>query len=191
MFEHQGWERVLDCCEDNTSRVYLAEVCEWLASLKFRNRNDTPDQWRLVSTTSRGEMTMSFETINCIARYSLGVQAYDYPNIEHFLDNLANSHDPDKMTEAILPYNDGRAAARSQMTVEGKILEGISLENVLLRFGDRGGVRVSDCRVIHSLLYGTPTLSWWHIIMMNTWFTRESFHRRMIPYVRLISAMIL
>ncbi|KAJ0614668.1 hypothetical protein HanIR_Chr02g0065001 [Helianthus annuus] len=61
----------------------------------------------------------------------------------------------------------------------------------MVRFGDRGGVRASDCRVLHSLLYGTPTLSWRHIIMMNTWFTQESFHRRMIPYVRLISAMIL
>ncbi|KAF5781922.1 hypothetical protein HanRHA438_Chr11g0502291 [Helianthus annuus] len=95
------------------------------------------------------------------------------------------------MIEAILPYNTGGAAARNQMTVEGKILQGISLENVLVRFGDRGGVRASDCRVVHSLLYETPTLSWRHIIMMNTWFTRESFHMRMIPYVRLISAMIL
>ncbi|KAF5809243.1 hypothetical protein HanXRQr2_Chr04g0154891 [Helianthus annuus] len=77
------------------------------------------------------------------------------------------------------------------MTVEGRILQGISLENVLVRFGDRGGVRASDCRVVHSLLYGTPTLSWRHIIMMNTWFTQESSQRRFIPYVRLISAMIL
>ncbi|KAJ0761300.1 hypothetical protein HanOQP8_Chr04g0148241 [Helianthus annuus] len=137
-------------------------------------------------------MTMSFETINCIARFdSLGVQAYAYPAIEHFLDNHANSFDPDKMIEAILPYNDGGAAARNQITVEGRILQGISLENVLVRFDDRGGVRASDYRVVHSLLYGTPTLSWRHIIMMNTWFTRESFQRRMIPYVCLISAMIL
>ncbi|KAJ0715358.1 hypothetical protein HanPI659440_Chr13g0500191 [Helianthus annuus] len=192
MFERQGWERVLDWCEDNTSRIYLAEVCEWLASLRFRNRNDTPDQWRLVGNTSRGEMTMSFETINCIARFdSLGVQGYDYPAMEHFLDNHANSYDPDGMTVAILPYNGGGTAARSHMSVEGRILQGISLEHVLVRFGDRGGLRASDCRVVHSLLYGTPTLSWRHIIMMNTWFTQESFHTRMIPYVRLISAMIL
>ncbi|MFS7967862.1 hypothetical protein Hanom_Chr09g00790731 [Helianthus anomalus] len=68
-------------------------------------------------------MTMSFGTINCIARFdSLGVQAYDYPTIEHFLDNHENDHDLDGMTEAILPYNDGGVAARSHLTVEGKIL---------------------------------------------------------------------
>ncbi|MFS7962733.1 hypothetical protein Hanom_Chr08g00730021 [Helianthus anomalus] len=61
----------------------------------------------------------------------------------------------------------------------------------MVRFGYRGRVRDSDYRVIHALLYGTPTLSWRRIIMMNTWITRESFHQRMIPYVRLISAMIL
>ncbi|MFS7967863.1 hypothetical protein Hanom_Chr09g00790741 [Helianthus anomalus] len=47
----------------------------------------------------------------------------------------------------------------------------------MVQFGDRGGVRACDCRVLHALMYGTPTLSWRHIIMMNTWFTRESFHR--------------
>ncbi|KAJ0716475.1 hypothetical protein HanPI659440_Chr13g0513161 [Helianthus annuus] len=46
MFKRLGWERVLDWCEDNTSRVYLSEVCEWLASLRFRNKDGTPDQWR-------------------------------------------------------------------------------------------------------------------------------------------------
>ncbi|KAF5778222.1 hypothetical protein HanXRQr2_Chr12g0545021 [Helianthus annuus] len=42
MFERQGWERVLDWCEDNTSRVYSAEVCVWLASLRFMNKDCPP-----------------------------------------------------------------------------------------------------------------------------------------------------
>ncbi|KAJ0495278.1 hypothetical protein HanIR_Chr12g0607091 [Helianthus annuus] len=155
------------------------------------NKDGPPAQWKLVGKTSRGNMTMSFETINCKTRFdSLGVQAYDYPTIEQFLDNHMNGDDPEQMTVAILPYNDGGAALRTQITVEGRILQGISLENVMVRFGDRGGVRGSDCRVVHSLLYGTPTLSWGHIIMMNTWITREASQRRFIPYARLISAMI-
>ncbi|KAF5762332.1 hypothetical protein HanXRQr2_Chr16g0775501 [Helianthus annuus] len=101
-----------------------------------------------------------------------------------------NSDDPDQMIAVVLPYNDRGEAKRIQMTIEGKILQGISIENVLVRFGDRGGVRASDCRLVHSLLYGTPTLSWRHIVMMNTWATRESSQRRFIPYARLISAMI-
>ncbi|KAF5813495.1 hypothetical protein HanXRQr2_Chr03g0099131 [Helianthus annuus] len=192
MFECLGWKRVLDWCEDNTSWVYLSEVCEWLASLRFRNKDGLPEQWRLVGTTSRGEMIMSFETINCIALFdSIGVQAYGYLTMEHFFNNKANDYDPDGMTEAVLPYNNVGVAAKSYLMVEGKILQGISLENVMVQFGDRGKVRASDCRVIHALVYGIPTLSWRHIIMMNTWITRESCHRRMIPYVRLISAMIL
>ncbi|KAJ0745261.1 hypothetical protein HanPI659440_Chr10g0396821 [Helianthus annuus] len=136
-------------------------------------------------------MTMSFETMNCIARFdSLGVQAYDYPTIEQFLDNHMKNDDPAQMIAAILPYSDRGEAKRSQMAIEGKILQGISVENILVRFGDRGGVRASDCRVVHSLLYEIPTLSWRHIVMMNTWATRESSQRRFIPYARLISAMI-
>ncbi|KAJ0804284.1 hypothetical protein HanPI659440_Chr02g0036271 [Helianthus annuus] len=191
MFERLGWESVLDWCEDKTSRIYLSEVCEWLSTLKLVNKNESPSQWKLVGKTTRGNMTMSFETMNCIARFdSLGVQAYDYPSIEHFLDNHLNNNDAEQLLDIILPFNKGGELKRKQMSLEGKILQGISVENILARFGDRGGVRVSDCRVVHALLYGTPTLSWRHIVMMNTWATRESSQMRFIPYARLISAMI-
>ncbi|MFS7956518.1 hypothetical protein Hanom_Chr07g00655531 [Helianthus anomalus] len=127
MFKHLGWERVLDWCEDNTSRIYLSEVYEWLESLRFRNKDGPPEQWRLVGTASRGK-TMSFETINSIARFdSLGVQAYDYPTTEQFFDIKANDHDPEGMVESVLPYNERGVAAKSHLTIEGKIIQGISL----------------------------------------------------------------
>ncbi|XP_035837089.1 uncharacterized protein LOC118485000 [Helianthus annuus] len=191
MFERLGWESVLDWCEDNTHRIYLSEVCEWLSTLKLVNKNESPSQWKLVGKTSRGNMTMSFETMNRIAGFdSLGVQAYDYPSIENFLDNHLNINDTEQLIDIILPTHPGGDMKRKHMSLEGKILQGISVENILARFGDRGGVRVSDCRVVHALLYGTPTLSWRHIVMMNTWATRESSQRRFIPYARLISAML-
>ncbi|MFS7963278.1 hypothetical protein Hanom_Chr08g00736241 [Helianthus anomalus] len=61
----------------------------------------------------------------------------------------------------------------------------------MVRFRDRGKVKAPDCRVLYALLYGTPRFSWRKIVMMNTWDTRESCTRKMIPYVRLISVMIL
>ncbi|KAF5757001.1 hypothetical protein HanRHA438_Chr17g0831411 [Helianthus annuus] len=39
MFQHLGWKRVFNWCEDKTYRIYLSEVCEWLASLRFRNKD--------------------------------------------------------------------------------------------------------------------------------------------------------
>ncbi|MFS7913391.1 hypothetical protein Hanom_Chr02g00141281 [Helianthus anomalus] len=60
----------------------------------------------------------------------------------------------------------------------------------MVRFGDRGSMKAPDCRVLHALLYGTPRLSGRQIVMINTWDRRESFKRKMIPYVLLISAMI-
>ncbi|MFS7980420.1 hypothetical protein Hanom_Chr10g00939261 [Helianthus anomalus] len=53
-------------------------------------------------------------------------EAYDYPAVEHFLDNHAKNHDLEGMTASILPYNDGGVAARRHLMVEGKILQGIS-----------------------------------------------------------------
>ncbi|KAF5798147.1 hypothetical protein HanXRQr2_Chr07g0289381 [Helianthus annuus] len=114
MLERLGWERVLDWCEDNTPRIYLAAVCEWLASLGFQNRDGPPENWKLVGNTGRGEMIMSFETMNCIARFdSLGVQAYDYPRMDHFFDNKTNEDDHVGIIESVLPYTDGGVAMKS------------------------------------------------------------------------------
>ncbi|KAF5791542.1 hypothetical protein HanRHA438_Chr09g0407801 [Helianthus annuus] len=96
MFERLGWERVLDWCEDITSRVYLASVCEWLASLRFEKKDGLPHTWKLVGDTGRGQMVMSFETMNCIARFdSLRDDEYTYYTIDQFLDNKMNAADPD------------------------------------------------------------------------------------------------
>ncbi|MFS7911175.1 hypothetical protein Hanom_Chr02g00114961 [Helianthus anomalus] len=54
----------------------------------------------------------------------------------------------------------------------------------MVRFGERGKVKAPDCRVSHALLYGSPRLSWRQIMMINTWDTRESCTRMMIPYVQ-------
>ncbi|MFS7889925.1 hypothetical protein Hanom_Chr00s000005g01612671 [Helianthus anomalus] len=61
----------------------------------------------------------------------------------------------------------------------------------MVRFGDRGKDKGPDCRVLHALMFRSPMLSWRYIVMMNTWDTREVCNRKIISYVRLISAMIL
>ncbi|MFS7937329.1 hypothetical protein Hanom_Chr05g00426331 [Helianthus anomalus] len=76
---------------------------------------------------------------------------------------------------------------KSHLSVEGKILQLISLENIMVPSG--GKFEAPDCWVLHSLLFGMPKLSWRHIVMMNIWDTRETHFQRMIPYVRLISAV--
>ncbi|KAJ0744394.1 hypothetical protein HanPI659440_Chr10g0387111 [Helianthus annuus] len=191
-FEELGWERVLDWFEDINSRVYLAAVCEWLSTLRFVNADGPAPTWQLIGNIGKNQMIMSFEHMNAIARFdSLGVEAYDYYELDNFLDNKTNTAYPDQMLAAVLPGSGGMGESRNDLYLEGRILQGISLENVMVRSGDRGKVKAPDCRVLHALLYGTPRLSWRQIVMMNTWDTRESCTRKMIPYVRLINVMIL
>ncbi|MFS8002089.1 hypothetical protein Hanom_Chr13g01198011 [Helianthus anomalus] len=95
-FEELGWERVLDWCEDITSRVYLAVVCEWLSTPRFGNADGLAPTWQLIGNNGKNQMIMSFEHMNAIAWFdSLGVEAYDYYELDHFLDNKTNSVDPD------------------------------------------------------------------------------------------------
>ncbi|KAJ0860985.1 hypothetical protein HanRHA438_Chr13g0629521 [Helianthus annuus] len=191
-FEKLRWERVLDWGDDITTRVYLAAVCEWLSTLRFENSDGLAPTWQLIGNIGKNQMIMSFEYMNAIARFdSLGVEAYDYYHYDHFLDNKTNTADPDQMLASVLPGSGGAGESRNNLSLEGKILQGISLENVMVRFGDRGTVKAPGCQVLHALLYGTPRLSWRQIVMINTWDTRESFKRKMIPCVRLIRAMIL
>ncbi|KAM0067866.1 hypothetical protein Hdeb2414_s0002g00066321 [Helianthus debilis subsp. tardiflorus] len=191
-FEKIGWERVLDWCDDITTRVYLGAVCEWLSTLRFEHSDGPAPTLPLVGNIGKNQMIMSFEHMNAIARFdSLGIEAYDYYGYDQFLDNKRNEADPPQMLAYVLPGSGGVGDSRNDLSLMGKILQGISLENVMVRFGDRGTVKAPDCRVLHALLYGTPNLSWRQIVMINTWDTRESFKRKMIPYARLISAMIL
>ncbi|MFS8018141.1 hypothetical protein Hanom_Chr15g01388671 [Helianthus anomalus] len=44
-FEELRWERVLDWCEDITSRVNLVAICEWLSTLRFENSNGPAPTW--------------------------------------------------------------------------------------------------------------------------------------------------
>ncbi|MFS7911176.1 hypothetical protein Hanom_Chr02g00114971 [Helianthus anomalus] len=84
-FKGLGWEQVLDWCEDITSRVYLAAVCEWLSTLRFVNMDGPAPTWQLIGNISKNQMVMSFEHMNAIARFnSLGVEAYDYYDLDHF-----------------------------------------------------------------------------------------------------------
>ncbi|MFS7997784.1 hypothetical protein Hanom_Chr12g01145991 [Helianthus anomalus] len=161
MFEALGKERMLDLYAENTQQIYLTMVTEGLASLNFENQSSHPSTWKLTCETSYGSMVMNM------------LQAYS----ENFLS-------------LTLPFHDRGVCEQKHLSLEGKILQNISLENMLIRLGDRGKVRTWDCRVIHSLLYGVPKLLWRHIMMMNIWDTRESYFRKMIPYVQLINTMI-
>ncbi|MFS8018142.1 hypothetical protein Hanom_Chr15g01388681 [Helianthus anomalus] len=76
------------------------------------------------------------------------------------------------MLAVVLPGTGGVGESRNDLSLEGRILQGISLENVMVPFGDRGEVKAADFRVLHVLLYGTPRLSWRQIMMINTWDTR-------------------
>ncbi|KAF5765577.1 hypothetical protein HanXRQr2_Chr15g0705361 [Helianthus annuus] len=161
-------------------------------SLRFENSDGPAPTWQLIGNIGKNQMIMSFVHMNAIARFdSLGVEAYDCYDYDRFLDNKTNTADPDQMLVSVLPGSGGAGESRNDLSLEGRILQGISLENVMVRFGDRGKVKAPDCRVLHTLLYGTPRLSWRQIVMINTWDTRESCTRKMIPYVQLISAMIL
>ncbi|KAJ0727215.1 hypothetical protein HanPI659440_Chr12g0479241 [Helianthus annuus] len=131
--EKLGWERILDWCEDITPQVYLAAVCEWPASLRFVNRDGTVNTWQLVNDVGRNQMIMSFETMNCIARFdSLGADEYSYYNMDQFFDNKMHTADPEGMVGSVIPYSSGEAALRSDLSVEGKIHQPISLENIMI-----------------------------------------------------------
>ncbi|KAM0064235.1 hypothetical protein Hdeb2414_s0003g00100491 [Helianthus debilis subsp. tardiflorus] len=116
-FEELGWEQVLDWCEDITSRVYLAVVCEWLSTLRFENSDGPAPTWQLIGNIGKNQMLMSFEHINAIARFdSLGVEAYHY--YDHFLDNKTNTADPDQILASVLPGSGGAGESRNDLSLE-------------------------------------------------------------------------
>ncbi|MFS8001933.1 hypothetical protein Hanom_Chr13g01196141 [Helianthus anomalus] len=83
--EALGWQRALNWCLENTLRIYLIVVTEWLASLKFENKSSHTNFWKLTGETSGGQMVMSFETMNQVAEFdSLGTNTCVCLDINHF-----------------------------------------------------------------------------------------------------------
>ncbi|KAJ0715207.1 hypothetical protein HanPI659440_Chr13g0498461 [Helianthus annuus] len=160
-FERLGWERVLDWVEDVTPKVYLKEVTEWLAILRLEHADEEPSRWRLNGETSKGTMVMSFQTMNRVTNFdSLSEGSYSTYETRHFWEGHVVQTDPIDLVNATLPnYTGGEQYNRAHLSVEGKILQNIFLENVMVRLGDRGKLRVWDLRVLHVLMYGEPTLS--------------------------------
>ncbi|KAF5811845.1 hypothetical protein HanXRQr2_Chr04g0186121 [Helianthus annuus] len=147
--------------------------------------------WRLVGDTGRDTMVMTFNSLNQIANFdSLVVNSYYYYETNLFWQSNLVQVDPANLLEPTLQNYMSGQYDRNHLSVEGKILQNISLENVMVRLGDRGKVRVWDLRVLHALPFGEPKLSWRHITRMNIWDMRNQYNRKMILYVRLISAMI-
>ncbi|KAJ0680936.1 hypothetical protein HanPI659440_Chr16g0630081 [Helianthus annuus] len=137
-------------------------------------------------------MVMSFQTMNRVANFdSLSEGSYSYYETGHFWEGHVIQTDSIDLVNATLPnYKEGEQYNRVHLSVEAKILQNISLENIMVRLGDRGKLRVWDLRVLHALMYSEPTLSWRHLVMMNIWDTQNQYKRKIIPHVRLISAMI-
>ncbi|KAF5772057.1 hypothetical protein HanXRQr2_Chr13g0572301 [Helianthus annuus] len=190
-FGRIGWERVLDWVEGTTPKVYLKVVTKWLSTLKLENADENSARWRLKGDTSKGTMAMSLQTMNQIANFdSLGEGSYSYYETRLFWEGHVVQADPINLVDATLANYTSGQFNRIHLSVEGKILQNISLENIMVRLGDRGKLLVWDLRVLHALMYGEPKLSWRHIVMMNRWDTRNQFKRKVILHVRLISAMI-
>ncbi|MFS7911197.1 hypothetical protein Hanom_Chr02g00115221 [Helianthus anomalus] len=79
--------------------------------------------WKLIGNISKNQMVMSFEHTNAIARFDLlVVEAYDYYDLDHFLDNKLNTADLDGMLVAVLPGSGGMSESRNDLSLEGRIL---------------------------------------------------------------------
>ncbi|KAJ0770313.1 hypothetical protein HanPI659440_Chr07g0255841 [Helianthus annuus] len=117
-FERLGWERVLDWRADNTQRIYLTAMTEWLASLRFENQNGHASTWRLVGDTGRRTMVMTFETINQIANFdTLGVNGYYYDKDLFWKKNIIGA-DPDNLLSLTLPNYQGGQYDRRHLSLE-------------------------------------------------------------------------
>ncbi|MFS7917194.1 hypothetical protein Hanom_Chr03g00186221 [Helianthus anomalus] len=99
-------------------------------------------------------MVMSFETINQITNFdSLSVNGYYYYDKDQFRQKNTIEVGPQNLISSTLPHYLGGVYDRRHLSLEGKILQNISLENMMVRYGDQGRVRTWDLWVIHSLLY--------------------------------------
>ncbi|KAJ0715437.1 hypothetical protein HanPI659440_Chr13g0501131 [Helianthus annuus] len=128
-------------------------------------RDENPASWRLKGDTSKGTMAMSFQTMNQIENFdSLGEGSYSYYETRLFLEGHVVQPNPINLVDATLANYTSGQFNRIHLSVAGKILQNISLENILVRLGDRGsylfgifGCSTRSCMVSLSCHGGTSS----------------------------------
>ncbi|MFS7955860.1 hypothetical protein Hanom_Chr07g00647731 [Helianthus anomalus] len=102
--------------------------------MRLENADESSVLWRLVGDTTKGSMVMSFNILNRIANFdSLGVGSYYYYDTNLFLHLRLVQADPVNLVELTLPNYTTGEYNWIHLSVEGKILQNISLENVMVR----------------------------------------------------------
>ncbi|KAK9060314.1 hypothetical protein SSX86_021018 [Deinandra increscens subsp. villosa] len=190
-FEALGWEAVLKCYDGEKSKLYMDEIEEWVSTLKL-HVGKGPAQTKLTGWVNGDKITMSFESLNQIAKFdSKAAKNYVYPSLDDIY-HKPETHPTWKMmlSELFLSGRDLTILQREDLKLKPKLIHLIMTHNVMPRRGDKGVVRNPEVPILYALMHGTPLVSFRYLVIYNIWFSRNSKGRKIVPYCRLIATLL-
>ncbi|KAK1422514.1 hypothetical protein QVD17_25690 [Tagetes erecta] len=195
-FEALGWEAALNCYDGETEKRYLVPIMHWVGSLRYDSGRRPPQTIRLIGEVDGVEVVMSRETLSALANFDSkpngrGTDKYIYPSAAELFDRAKEHPQYNQMLNDLFPQggNDG-TMRRNLMKMTTRLLLLLVQQNILPRRSDRGYIRTQDVQIVHSLLTGSPRISFMHLVMQNIWYSRNKVDKRTIPYCRLITALL-
>jgi len=191
-FRALGWEAALHCYDGNNKFLYLTQIEEWMATLQC-NRYDRPFQMKLTGEVNGVKVEMSYDTLRRLAKFdSLPARDYMIPSLDDLLIKPDKHPRWTEMLEALfLPGTYHGTLYRKNLKIEAKLLLAIIVLNVIPRRADKREVRFSEVPILYCLMNGSPKFPIRYLILHHVWMCRNSVGRRIIPYCRLITALLM
>ncbi|KAK9052264.1 hypothetical protein SSX86_028892 [Deinandra increscens subsp. villosa] len=190
-FKALGWEAALKCHDRETKKLYAEEIEDWVATLKLY-QGSSPSKVRLEGYVNDVKVTMSFDTLNEIAKFdSKGSKRYVYPDLNDiYIHPERHSTWSMMLDELFVPGADRAHLHRDELKLKPKMLHLIMQHNVIPRRGDKTEVRFPEVPILYALFHGKPLVSFRYLVIYNIWLSRDSIDRKIIPHCRLITALL-
>ncbi|KAK9049070.1 hypothetical protein SSX86_031963 [Deinandra increscens subsp. villosa] len=190
-FKALGWEAALKTYDGESKRLYMEEIEDWVATLTL-HVGTSPSKVKLEGWVNETKVTMSFDTLNAIAKFdSKGSNKYVYPDLEDLYFN------PDKhstwnmmLDDLFVPGADRGNLHREELKLKPKLVHLILQHNIIPRRGDKAEVRFYDVPILYAIMHGKPMVSFRYLVIYNIWLSRDSIDRKSIPHCRLITALL-
>jgi len=187
-FEALGWEGALNCYVGVTEKRYLVPIMHWVGWLRYDSERRPPHTIRLIGEVDGVEVIMSRETLGALANFDSkpngrGNNKYIYPSAAELFDKAKDHPQYNQMLNGLFPQ-DGNddSMRRDLMKMVTRLLLLVVQQNILPCRSDRGYIRTQDVHIFHSLMTGSPRISFTHLVMQNIWYSRNKEDKRTIPY---------
>ncbi|KAJ0592065.1 hypothetical protein HanHA300_Chr03g0080581 [Helianthus annuus] len=190
-FTTLGWEVVVNFRGNAGGEIYVNSVMEWMSTLKKDDMNNLPKTITFTGTVNNKPATLSLATSRQVSKFTSKADSfYRFVDKNDFFLYTENLAEESTMLSELFMLDKGVEINRDYLKPIVPLLLSFVITNVAPRLGDRMAVRTLEIPVLYAIMTGQLRLSFQQLVMTHVWQCRNQKGKKLIPHVRLLSALL-